>query len=292
MFDKKRKLRRLQSNFAKNRNFNTGFSTGRSYVKRLRKPQNPFFRKFKKVAVLSTVLGFILFFLYLITFSNYFLLKEITISSADKSDFETLQEQLNKKVSNQLGKNLFFLDLTEIEAQIRESYPEIEEVTLEKNYPSTVEITLTTYPLVANVINESSNLKKSLIINQIGYAVKEDQKSTALPYIRIKSDEPINPKNTIIEAKKLKYILDTIIYFQDKFGMKIQEVEYKKTAREIHLLTEKNFYIWLDIQVPFENQLKKLKKALVKLDIYNENLEYIDLRIAGNNGDKIIYKRR
>ena len=33
-------------------------------------------------------------------------------------------------------------------------------------------------------------------------------------------------------------------------------------------------------------------KALVKLDIYNEDLQYIDLRIAGGNGDKIIYKRR
>ena len=38
--------------------------------------------------------------------------------------------------------------------------------------------------------------------------------------------------------------------------------------------------------------LKKLKKALVKLDIYTEDLQYIDLRIAGGNGDKIIYKRR
>jgi len=46
------------------------------------------------------------------------------------------------------------------------------------------------------------------------------------------------------------------------------------------------------MQQPSENQLKKLKKSLVKLDIFNEPLEYIDLRIAGGNGDKIIYKRR
>jgi len=46
------------------------------------------------------------------------------------------------------------------------------------------------------------------------------------------------------------------------------------------------------MQNPAEDQLKKLKKILVKLDIYKENLLYIDLRIAGANGDKIIYKRK
>ena len=79
---------------------------------------------------------------------------------------------------------------------------------------------------------------------------------------------------------------------EDKFGMRVVEVIYKKVPREIHLLTERDFYIWIDMQNPADEQLKKLKKALVKLDIYTENLEYIDLRIAGGNGDKIIYKRR
>ncbi len=96
----------------------------------------------------------------------------------------------------------------------------------------------------------------------------------------------------VIDPSKLDYILDTKAYFEDKFGLRVVEVEYKKTAREIHLITEKNFAIWIDIQVSYEDQLKKLKKTLVKLDIYNEPLEYIDLRIAGGHGDKIIYKRR
>ena len=95
----------------------------------------------------------------------------------------------------------------------------------------------------------------------------------------------------MIEKSKLDYILESKNYFEDKFGMKIIRIEYKATAREVHLLTERNFFIWLDIQISFEDQFKKLKKSLVKLDIYTEALEYIDLRIAGSNGDKIIYKR-
>ena len=74
--------------------------------------------------------------------------------------------------------------------------------------------------------------------------------------------------------------------------MKIIEIEYQVIPREVHLRTEKYFYIWLDIQKPYETQLKKLKKALVKLNIYDDELAYIDLRITGESGEKIIYKRR
>ena len=42
---------------------------------------------------------------------------------------------------------------------------------------------------------------------------------------------------------------------------KVKEVEYKKIPREIHLLTERDFYIWLDTEREAEEQLKKLKKA-------------------------------
>jgi len=40
--------------------------------------------------------------------------------------------------------------------------------------------------------------------------------------------------------------LDGKKYFEDQFGMKIVDTEYKMQAREVHYLTERNFYIWLD----------------------------------------------
>ena len=144
---------------------------------------------------------------------------------------------------------------------------------------------------MANIINESNVIKKSYIINSIGYAIKENLEDPNLPYIKIKTDEPVNPKEAVIEKTKLSYLIEAKTYFEDKFGMRIISMEYKPVAREIHLLTERNFNVWLDIQKPYEEQFKKLKKAIVKLDIFKENLEYIDLRIAGESGDKIIYKR-
>ena len=176
--------------------------------------------------------------------------------------------------------------------KIIKSFPQLENISVDKKYPKKLEIKFTKYPLSANVINESSSVKKTYIINQIGFVLKEDYENPELPYIRIKSEEPINTKKAIISKEKLKYILDSMTYFQDKFGMRVKEALYKPVAREVHLLTEKDFYIWLDMQTPFEDQLKKLKKTLVKLDIQKEPLYYIDLRISGQNGEKIIYKRR
>ncbi|MBI4975533.1 FtsQ-type POTRA domain-containing protein [Candidatus Peregrinibacteria bacterium] len=199
---------------------------------------------------------------------------------------------MKKIISDSLGKNLITIDLSIFETRILNKFPEIQEIDVSKNYPSSIEIDFKEYPMTANVILEGPTMKKNYIINSIGYAVKEDMENKSLPYIRLKSDEPLNTDTRMIEQSNLKYMLDSATYFQDKFGMRIVEIRYKKTAREIHLLTEKDFSIWLDIQRPFEDQLKKLKKALVKLDIYKENLSYIDLRIAGESGDKIIYKRK
>ena len=68
--------------------------------------------------------------------------------------------------------------------------------------------------------------------------------------------------------------------------------EYYVRERELHLQTEKNFMVMLDMEKPFMPQLDKLKKALPKLNIYNTPPEYIDLRISGTDTEKVIFKRK
>jgi cell division septal protein FtsQ len=291
MFGKKRKLKKFKYAYGKSPTLSD--NSPRKY----RSPQKPFknkhplIAKIKRIFYLSIFGLAIVLLIYFVFFSNYFVVTDITIAEANIEN-QALGEEITGKISQALGKNIIFVDTEELETKILDYFPELEEVKINKDYPRKLEIEFYEYPLIANIINESTTVKKTYIINSIGYAIKENFENPNLPYIKIKSDEPLNTENAVIEASKLKYILDTITYFEDKFGMRIIEIQYKKTAREVHLLTERNFYIWLDIQRPAEEQLKKLKKALVKLDIYSEDLEYIDLRIAGSNGDKIIYKRR
>ena len=252
--------------------------------------QNGYFGKFKKIFFLILIMGGIIFFLYSMLFSDFFTIKEIVISNKNFEN-ETLSGQIKETIQTSIDKNIFFADTDELESKILNSFPELEEIAISKDFPSTLVIEFLEYPLVANIINESNIIKKSYIINSIGYAIKENLEDPNLPYIKIKTDEPVNPKEAVIEKTKLSYIIEAKTYFEDKFGMRVISMEYKPVAREIHLLTERNFNIWLDIQTPYEEQFKKLKKAIVKLNIFKENLEYIDLRIAGESGDKIIYKR-
>jgi hypothetical protein len=228
---------------------------------------------------------------YAIFFSSYFKIKEIKFSE-DSFSNTSLTEEIQSNFEELMGKNLLFVELDSFKEIIVNKFPKIEEVNIEKDYPDQISVSFQEFKSAANIINVTNNIKKSYIINEIGFVIKEDFENPALPYIKIESDDPINLNNSIINKSNLSYLLEAKESFESKFEMKITEVIYKPTPREVHLLTEKEFYIWLDIQNPYEEQLKKLKKILVKLDIYTEQLEYIDLRIAGNNGDKIIYKRK
>lgn len=308
MFDKKRRLKKLSLAYGYGRSqatekksfIKTAFS--KSLLKLRKKPPvpsapkqlkrtRPFIKKIKKIAILAIIAIALILAIHSLFFSNFFLITDIKLAD-DKPENQIIGKQIETGLQSSIGKNLIFTDTKTLEDQIIKSFPEIEQIQISKSYPKTLLIQFSEFPLATNVINESASLKKTYLINSIGYAVKEDMQDVNLPFIRMKSDEPINTGNQVMDSMKLKYILDSITYFEDKFGMRVIEAQYKKIPREVHLLTEKKFYIWLDIQKPAEDQLKPLKKALVKLDIYKEPLKYIDLRIAGQGGNKIIYKRQ
>ena len=83
-----------------------------------------------------------------------------------------------------------------------------------------------------------------------------------------------------------------LIYFEKKFNIKVLDAEYKVREREVHLMTEKYFKVWIDMEKSLTDQFEKLKKALPRLDIYKTALEYIDLRISGTDNEKVIFKKR
>lgn len=104
-----------------------------------------------------------------------------------------------------------------------------------------------------------------------------------------KTDFALNEK--LIDADMLKTLLQTTKDFEGKFNMQVLEIHYLKQARELHLLTERYFTIWIDLTQDTNIQLAKLKKALGNnFNIYEMDLDYVDLRISGQNGEKVIYK--
>ncbi len=94
----------------------------------------------------------------------------------------------------------------------------------------------------------------------------------------------------LIDQAMLTTLLETAESFEGKFDMEVLEIHYLKRAREMHLYTERYFSVWIDLTQDVDLQLAKLKKALTEINIYDAPLEYIDLRISGQNGEKVIYK--
>lgn len=287
MFWKKRKVAKKNYQSFPQNPYNKLFSKKRPALSRFPSAKPKTKRVFTLIFV-TTVIGLSIYYIF---FSGFFNITTVTINN-ETLENESLSKEIDQKIRAVIGKNIIFTSTSDLEISTLKAFQDLEEINISKNYPNTIEIEFKEYTMVANLINESSSLKKSYIINSVGYVVKEDYENPILPYIREQTDEPINPKEAAIDKIKLDIILNTIKYFEDKFGMKVKEVVYKPIAREIHLLTERGFYIWLDIQQSTEDQLKKLKKALVKLNIYEDSFAYIDLRISGSNGDKIIYKRK
>lgn len=282
MFGKKRKIQSYANYYQKKAPLTRPRQQGREL-----KRSNPRTERTKKLLKLITIIAFVLTLIYGLFFSSYFDIKQISFGESEKNEITTA---ISKKLQSQINKSLIFLDTEELEVELISQFSELESLKIKKDYPNILVVELSKYPQIANIINQSDTLKKSFIINSIGYSVKENFENPQLPSIKITSDDPLNTKNPLIQKDKLDYILAAAKDFEDKFGMKVKEIDYRPIPREVRLLTEKGFYIWLDVQKSSEDQFKKLKKALAKLDIYHIELEYIDLRIAANNGDRIIYK--
>lgn len=239
---------------------------------------------FGKTCLIIAIAGAV----YFIYFSGYFNVKNIEIKY---QNLQNQKEELKKYFKPFLGKNILFIDLEKTVEKIKTDFPDFESIEASTKIPKTIEIRFSKFSEKANIEWITPQENRKVVINAIGLVVQEGQGSTSLPNIRIFAEKELPKKGALIEKEKIDYIINAMQYFEEKFGMKITETQYLTRAREIHLRTERLFLIWLDAEVPFEQQFTKLKKALPKLDIYHEPLEYIDLRISGINGEKIIFKR-
>ncbi len=231
----------------------------------------------------------IVFALYTVVFTNFFQLRQWKIYGDDIIQEESKFEEF---LAVHKDKNLAFLNTGKIESNIKSQYPEIKNLKIKKVFPDTLIMEYENYSEVANIFNIVEDTQKKFVINEIGLLVQEDFENPNLPYIKIRTDKIMELSEFALSREKLEYILDAIYDFEDLFGMKVLDAEYKAKEREVHLKTEREFTVWLDMALTIREQYDKLKKALPKLNIYNEALEYIDLRISSVNGQRVIFKRR
>lgn len=255
------------------------------------------FEAFKARASLYTKVFIALFLsgaaVYVIFFTDFFTIEKIEI----KGGQETLEEQkvVNDYLQEYLGGNILAFNANAHEENLMKDLNYLKTLQIYRVLPRTVIAKLETYPPAANIKIDS----RFYVVNELGYISNIGVANETLPTIsmdvtgtdlEITEDRQINAQ--IIPADALKSIIESKTSFEGKFNLQILETEYLKRARELHFYTELHFYVWIDMTQDIDIQLAKMKKALTKLNIYETPLEYIDLRVSGRDGEKVIYKLR
>lgn len=247
----------------------------------------------KRIIFFIIAVSLAAFIIYMLFFSKVFKISEIVYSARNEKPYITID--LSPIFHETVGRNFFFIRERPLEEQVLNNHPlEIKSVEITIKIPSKLVVKYEIFTPTANLIVRKDNLERKFVLNEKGIIAASDAEDDSLPYIA-GSFEDFPKKQVrmaIVDPDALAKMSQAYTLFTEKFGMKVNKILYLKTSREAHLKTEKKFLVMLDLTQEIDHQLFKLKQALPKLDIYNTPLEYIDLRISGKNGNKIIFKRK
>ena len=247
--------------------------------------------KFKRLSflVLAGILCIALF--YFLFLSSFFVIETTKVTFKEEPE-KQLNQALTAYVDTLRQQNIILLSSLEITQTLLQKHPEIARVKVKKIFPRRVQIEITPFPMVANLIHKTNGFEKKYLLNQTGRISQKNIENPNLPYILYQSEEELTLGNLLLPEKQLNFILTAVDNFTILFNMNVFDAKYLPIEREIHLRTEKYFHVWLDLSQDLDKQLNKLKRALPSLDIYQLPLEYIDLRISSINGEEVIYKER
>lgn len=257
--------------------------------------QKPDNNKLKALAAIILSAGLLGFGIYSAFFSDWLLVENFQIEEEGTiiDDYQKLKTILQ----NLVDQNILLVNEEMLIEEIRANHPEIDKIKIKKILPDIIKIEYTKFPTTANIVNIVQGIQKKFLTDSQGFLIEENMEQLDLPHIYIETAEPLEVRHTILpdparSREKLTYIINAINLFEEKFGIKVLYAEFRQREREVHLHTEKYFYVMLDMEKDLVRQIEKLKKALQKLDIYSIPLVYIDLRISGKDTEKVIFKRK
>jgi len=219
---------------------------------------------------------------YLICFSSPFQIKEIKISGNQKVSVENIQEVIEKGIEQKVlffsSRSIFLANFLQIKAKISETFPQIAQINLKREFPDT---------LTAKV----EERKPAAVFNQEGlyfFLDKEgvifEDASVETPLVKIQKatqDEELKLGNRVLERELLLSILDTESKLENDFKIPVEEVLVVSDER-IDMKTSEGWEIYLNPKGDTDWQLTKLSEVLEK-EIPPEkkrNLEHIELRFG------------
>ena len=212
----------------------------------------------------NKVIIYLILLFILSTTSGKFAVSQNNYSSIDyKINIEGLSNIQNLKISNELSnlfyKDIFFMDKKEIN-NIMNKYNFIEEYSIKRIYPSTINVKIKPTKYLARTSNDNK-----LLVGANGKLIKNEENNEILPYIfgEFNSTDFLDLKKNIEQSKFTFKELKTLYFFQ---------------SNRWDILTNNDILI----KLPLNNSLESLNLAY-KI-ISNDEIEkkIIDLRVKNH----------
>lgn len=266
------------------------------------KPKGIFRRKLGRTFLLVRAFFFLALFvgiiLGVVSLSAFFAVQNIVLSRTDTG----IQEQdIEGDLQKLLRKNLVFLNKSELEKEFLTAFPEIQEVRLEKEFPHTLHITLSSYPVAfrwiceyeKKTLSEEGKLQTNLIqeasfVNRRGMRTPsrvEEEQDIFSVYEKDPCPSGFSQQKIVVSQEFVEYLEKAKQGLTDILGKNILRAGYFRSAREIHFITEDETAFWIDFSSPLEEQLEKLRVALSVEPSLADPLDHVDLRVT----NKIFY---
>ncbi len=238
--------------------------------------------------IILTVAGTLLF-------APFFDVREIRVR---RQDPRIDPKEIEQTLSSLFKQRLVLVTRSQVAALLQADYPEIERVEINKNYPSTLSVSVYIEPVMAEVsvtdarsgsgsTGFGSGMNIYTYVTRKGTFVTSPIRLTGGPYPKLTiTDWGIMPQNRTLLITPL--FLQTIFLARDAlrrdFGLQNQNITVYLRAQEFHITTNKAT-LWFDLRSSLNVQLQRFREFLKTLSL-DQAKEYIDLRIA----DKIIFK--
>lgn len=234
-------------------------------------------------------------------FAPFFDVRTIHIRRQDaRIDLEEVQETL----SPLFRQRLVLVTKAQVSELLRSQYPDMNRLEISKQYPSTLNVTIYTDPIVAMIrIDDSSAADGTgsgelfpmdapenaswLYVTDRGYFITSPVPLTTDPLEKLTvTDWGVQPQNRtrFIAPEFLQTVIRARDALRRDFGLTSKEIRIFIRAQEFHIQTEKGA-LWFEFGSPLSLQFQRFREFLKSVS-FEQVKSYVDLRIA----DKVIYK--
>jgi len=229
---------------------------------------------FHASAVFSVIFVTMGIFVLFAVLSPYFHLKKISVVR-DSPSLDV--EQIEKSLSSFYGKNLLFLSDSAIRDKLLSAFPEFRSVDVGENWPSEIELKIVVSPPRFNLLNtETANFS---VVSEDGVILYEEA-DESLPTIKVfQYPKAIKKRQEFLTKEDVKNIAKAEKFLQEDVHLPLRATHLLWTARELHLVSQQEMEIWIDLTTSVEPQLQKLLFSKDQIGLFSKNFYHIDLRI-------------